>query len=356
MALLRVLVICLSVILAAGQCVTGAEDLVVETGVDRRIVAIGDTFSLHLDLDWQEGVEVKPLPVIDRIGGFVVRDIRESLISRSAQRLKRRISLLLTVFETGSHTIPPLDLFYLTSDGSTHSVSTLPLEIQVESVLPEDAQDIRDIRGPLTVRKRWKDIVLSYLLLVGLAAGTAASILVSVKRKQEIEMMLLRIWRRVTTPLRRLFEYLLTLLGLIRRPAGAAYNIEVTEPDLVPEEAALKELDRIEALELSAQGLTKDLYTLVSETVRRYVERKYGVLAMESPVSHTLDSIDACGVAGEGYETTRDVLEEADLVKFARFVPPQALVDSLIGRARRIVMLTARSEGRVVSGGSEDAT
>jgi hypothetical protein len=351
MALLRAFVIVSLSVLMAGQCIAEGDPLRVGGSVDRRVVAIGDTFSFHLDLDWQEGAEVKPLPVVDRIGNFIIRDIREGLATKSEGRLTKHISMLLTVFETGQQTIPAVDVFYLGPDGATKTASTAPIDIEVESVLPADASDIRDIKEPIEVPRRWKELALSYLLLVGLVAGTAVSVLFSLKRRQEIEVFLLKVWLRVTAPVRRLIDYILGLLGLIKRTSAVpAYDVEVTEPDLIPEEAALKELERIEALGLKAQGMIKDYYTLISETVRRYLERKYGMLAMESPVSYTLRAIAEMNISREASGAIADVLEEADLVKFAKFMPSQDLVDSLAGRARRIVVLTGRLAALTESG------
>jgi hypothetical protein len=321
-----------------------------EAGVDSRLIAIGDTFSLHLDLQWQDGVEVKPLAIVDRIGNFVVRDLRRGLTTRQGDRLARRVSMLLTVFETGRQTIPEISVIYIGTDGTTGRVETAPIDIEVESILADGAVDIRDIKDPITVPRRWKDLILSYALLVGLAAGTAVSVLLSVKRKHEIETLLHRLWLKVIDPLRRLAVYLLTLLGLLKAGKQTpAYDVEVTEPHLVPEEAALKELQRIEALGLVKHGMTKDFYTLVSETVRRYLERKYGILAMESPTSFTLGVISEMDIPAQGNDLISEVLEEADLVKFAKSRPSDEAVNSLLDRARRIVRLTGSAVA--VSGG-----
>jgi hypothetical protein len=348
MAILRLHLV-LAVMLALGSAsLAAAEPLSVDSSVDRRTVAVGDTFNLRLDLSWQEGVDIKPLPIGDNLGSFVVRDVREGVASRVGERFERRISLLLTVFEVGTQTVPPVDVVYLTPQGETLKAESSPLEIEVASVLPEDANDIRDIKGPMSVPKRWKEILLSYALLVGLAAGTAVSVLLSVKRKHEIESALKRIWVRVTGPLKRVFLSLLAMLGLVkRRRAALRFDVTVNEPDLVPEEAALKELERIEALGLIERGMVKDYYTLVSETVRRYLERKSGVLAMESPTSYTLSALREIEVVPEGYDAVKDVLEEGDLVKFAKLVPTEESVGSLLERARGIVRLTGSLVGTV---------
>jgi hypothetical protein len=328
---------------AAGPAAAAEEPLRVETSVDRRTIAIGDTFSLYLDLTWQQGVEVKPLAVTDRIGSFVVRDIREGLVSPTPEGMTRRLSFLLTVFETGTHTVPALSVIYVQGDGTTGRIETRSIDIEVGSVLPEDAAEIRDIKEPIAVQKRWKDLIMSYALLIGLAAGTAVSVLFSVKRRQEIEAMFRRLGRAALYPLRWLLVYLLGLLGLLkgRRAVALRYAVEVMEPDIPPEDAALRELDRIEALGLAERGMIKDFYTLVSETVRRYLERKYDILAMESPTSHTMVAISGLGLPPTGLDLIGEVLEEGDLVKFAKYRPQPEAVGSLLGRGRDIVRRTA---------------
>jgi hypothetical protein len=71
---------------------------------------------------------------------------------------------------------------------------------------------------------------------------------------------------------------------------------------------------------------------------------------MESPVSYTLHAIAEMNISREASGAIADVLEEADLVKFAKFMPSQDLVDSLAGRARRIVVLTGRLAALTESG------
>ncbi|MFH1312391.1 MAG: hypothetical protein ABIJ00_04110 [Candidatus Eisenbacteria bacterium] len=347
MAVLRVCLLLVLLLVPGGLRAAGEEPLSVEAGVERKIVAVGDTFNLHLDLDWEDGVDVKPLAIGDRLGGFVVRDVREGVASKVGDRFTRRISLLLTVFELGPQTVPPVAVVYLAPDGETLKAETSPVEIEVASILPDDAAEIRDIKDPIAVPRRWKDLILSYALLVGLAAGTAVSVLLSVKRKHEIEAALRTVWVRITGPLVKLFLAFLNLLGLLRRKEVALdLDIEVSEPHLVPEEAALKELKRIEVLDLIERGMIKDHYTLVSETVRRYLERKFEVLAMESPTSYTLSALSEIAVAQEGVDAIRDVLEEGDLVKFAKLTPAREAVASLLTRAREVVRLTGSPVGK----------
>lgn len=325
----------------------------IEATTSVRSIAVGDTFRLNIELSWEEGTEVKPLAVPDKIGDFVVKDVSDRPGGPQGAGNSASLSLVLTTFETGVKTIPPISFVYVGPDGAALTAETAPLEIEVKSLLPADAADLRDIKRPLEVPKRWKDMVLSYLLIVGLVGGAAASVLVSFKRREEIEAFLRKIYLKVYRPLRRLIAVLLVWLRLRRPPPTAAFDIRVDEPGLVPSEAALKELDRIEALGLAGRGMIKELYTLVSETLRRYLERQYGVLAMESPTSYTLAALGEAGLPEAGFGRIQEALNEADWVKFAKYVPAGEAVASLLERSREIVRVTARAAEAVAAGQAE---
>jgi hypothetical protein len=341
-----VAIILAALIAGAGQAVAGP--LSVETSTDRRAIAIGDTVSLNLDLRWESGVEPRPVATRENLGGFIVRDVREGMVRPDEDGFARRVSLLLTIFEVGEHTIPSVPILFTDADGKPGRAESGPVEIVVESVLAEEEGEIRDIKPPLSVSRRWKEIILSYALLIGLAGAAATSILVSVRKKSEIEILARKIWAKVTAPVLAFVAWLLTLVGLKAKPEPETYDIEIAGLGIPPEQAAFEELARIEALGLIEKGLINDLYTLVSEVLRRYIERKYGVLAMELPTSYILTAIAARGVMASCYDEVRDVLAECDLVKFAAHVPPDEAAKSLVPRAREVVRTTSETRtGRV---------
>ncbi len=311
--------------------------------VDKRVIAIGDTVSLNLDIEWESGVEVRPVAAREKLGEFIVRDVREGAVRAEGEGFTRRVSLLLTIFEVGEHAVPPVPVLFTDADGRPGRVETAPVDITVESVLPEEAGEIRDIKPPLSVARRWKEIILSYALLVGLAGAAATSVLVSVKKKSEMEALARKIWDRVTGPVRALVAWLLTAFGLKKKPVPETYDIEIAGLGMDPGLAAMQELARVDALGLVGQGLIKDLYTLVSEVLRRYIERKYGVLAMELPTTFIMKAIAGRGLMSGCYDGVREVLQECDLVKFARYVPPDEEAGGLTSRAREIVRATSET-------------
>lgn len=113
--------------------------------------------------------------------------------------------------------------------------------------------------------------------------------------------------------------------------------VETPAVTLPPEVVALAELDRIAALGLPARGDYKQHYTLVVDTLRHYIERRYGVEAMDRTSFELVDALDRIRVKVDGLSA---LLDEADLVKFAKFAPSVESAAHALDRAREIVINT----------------
>jgi hypothetical protein len=109
------------------------------------------------------------------------------------------------------------------------------------------------------------------------------------------------------------------------------------EPALPPDYVALTELTRIERMNLLKQGEFKVYYTLVTDAVRHYLAARYGVEAMDRTTEELLDEL---GGRGRRVAKLEDLLNEADLVKFAKYVPGEASGTAAMSSAREIVVKT----------------
>ena len=83
-------------------------------------------------------------------------------------------------------------------------------------------------------------------------------------------------------------------------------------------EVALDGLAIIEGLRLPEQGRFKEHYTLVSDTVRVYVERRYGVPALERTTGEIRPDLARIDMAPEVTALLLAFLQESDLVKFSQ--------------------------------------
>lgn len=116
-------------------------------------------------------------------------------------------------------------------------------------------------------------------------------------------------------------------------------RIVVSEPEvrLPPDVIALAELDRIAGLGLVERGEFKPYYTLVADAVRRYLNARFGVETMDRTTHELLDEMARRHERVDGLEA---LLNEADLVKFAKFKPDAPSAQRALEAARAIVVAT----------------
>ncbi len=110
-----------------------------------------------------------------------------------------------------------------------------------------------------------------------------------------------------------------------------------SEPIVVDE---LAEFDRIPADELLAEGKVRELYFLVSEAMRRYIGRRYYFDAMERTLLELQHGFEAANLDESEARLFIDFLARCELVKFAKFVPPDEENVTLVERAKEIVRRT----------------
>ncbi len=127
------------------------------------------------------------------------------------------------------------------------------------------------------------------------------------------------------------------LVWWIRRRRRRVAPVEVPELRLPPDFVALKELERVAALGLVERGEYKTFYTLVVDAVRRYVEARFGVEAMDRTTQELLDDLNRRYTRIDGLGA---LMTEADLVKFAKYTPTPVTATAAIESAREIVVAT----------------
>ena len=104
----------------------------------------------------------------------------------------------------------------------------------------------------------------------------------------------------------------------------AAPSAEVAEPqDLRPaHEIALERLDVIKAEKLWQQNRAKEYHTQLTDVVRDYIARRFGICAVEQTSAEILAGIQPA-LSGQKtvYADLKTLLTTSDLVKFAKYKP-----------------------------------
>ena len=218
------------------------------------------------------------------------------------------------LFAPGDFSTPPLPVSVTDGAGQLLEVTAAPAPVTITTILVEGDTELRDIKPqaemPFTNLLPW----LAGGLLLALAAGAAYLF-----------------WQRR--------EARLALAAVDNR---------------LPHEVALDELDRIARLGLPEQKLFKEHYSMVSDTVRLYLERTYNVPMMERTTSEIARELQQTSMDRGTKRRVITFLQESDLVKFADIVPSEADAYELITQGRMIIETTKPlvTTGDDVNGGS----
>ncbi len=262
-----------------------AQEPDVRTGVDTTRVTVGDPVTLtvsvlhHPDarVVWPDSLEVGPFEVLDvRVGEGSVR----------GDTARSDLIVNLAAYELGELEIPGFEVGVLGPEGKSTILTTSPWGILVESVGLDESGDIRELKGP-----------------VGLPLDPAV----------------VALWA--------LGLLLLALAGwlLVRRlRQGSDVEEAGREPAVPPRpahETALEELACLEASRLLERGEVKEYHIRLSEIIRRYLEGRFRVWALEMTTRDILAGLKSRGLEEPIRERLRAFLDRCDLVKFAKHRP-----------------------------------
>lgn len=261
--------------------------LVVSAAIDSTTLFIGDQTDLHLRATCEVGEQVQ-LPVLSEelIPGIEIVDktiIDTAMLNDGRVQYNQYVTL--TSFEDSLFYIAPLP--FVSGDDTVWSES---LTLNVVQPFEMDSTDmaITDIKGIYKAPIWWWGIlrwVLLALAIAGIGVGG---------------------------------YYLITYLQ--SRARKSEDEVLPTEPLRPAEEVALEKLDAIREQKIWQTGQVKEYHTQLTDVVREYIARRFEVSSVEQTSDETLRAMRGLlSDKKELYESLREMLTLADLVKFAKW-------------------------------------
>lgn len=263
-----------------------AQQTLIDVSIDSAAILIGEQTVLHLTITTDNGKNViVPIPNDTLMTGVEVLNIAKAdttVIDNNRLLIKQDI--LITSFDSSLYLLPPFKVIDQTdtiySNQVALKVSTIPVNIDK----PDEFNDIKDTWDPRFVLADY------YLLIYGVLFAC----------------------------------FLICLIGYILKRLRNRQSIipfKKQEPKLPPFEMAMKELDEIKQQKLWQQGRNKEYYTLLTDTLRKYMVNRFGINAMEMTSGEILELIRLESEANSSYNSLKQILELADFVKFAKLHP-----------------------------------
>jgi len=285
-----------------------AQSISVLASVDSSDYLVGDYINYTLEIRAEKNIEITTPIIRDSLKKVeVIREL--PLASKEENNIKSSsFGYIISYYDSGSVTISPIAVRYKVSGNAEEKIAlSNPVTFTVHTLQVEQQADIKDVKEPLTIPLDWKFILLiSFILIIILAASYY---LYRRFKKKKAEQ-----------PIKK---------KVIRIPAHTR---------------ALAALDNLEREQLWQKGKVKEYHSNITGIIRGYFEDRFNLPALELTTSEQMLQLKKVPSAENILNITNEFLNNADLVKFAKFIPLPSVNEEMMKQAKEIVTKTISKE------------
>ncbi len=280
----------------------------VQARVLKSKIRIGDEVRLILQVDHPRKYSILPPNQKLDLSPFEVKKAETVPVKKGQNRVQETFRLTLTVFQTGDLEIPPIPVHYTDESGEPGEVHSDPVPVKVLSVGKKltDKDDVRPIKGPVSTG-------------------------------------LFRFWTGLFSAMAALL-FIFLAVKVTRRKLRERKDLESLKP---PHERVKIEIQRLKNKGYLEEKNYKDFYSELSDILRRYLERRFGIEALEKTSSEIKLELEKKAFEKDLIRGILEVLSESDLVKFAKLTPDHALAGKLeLGILTIVEATTPKEKGK----------
>ena len=290
----------------------GAQKIDLSLSADTTHLRIGEQLTLSLEVKSDTPLTVLwPAPSPEWAPFELVRDSTYAGQVYPDSFIYRK-DYILAAFDSGSLHFPSLNLPVQMSGAMPDTLHTPELEIRVDFVEVDTSGPYRPIKPLITFPRPWTEYWPWYL-----AALALLLLLVALWR-----------WRRK------------------KDREKAVLEKEDTRPAHV---IALEKLEKLELESLWQKGEVKEYHDRASDIVREYIEKRFGIPALESTSDELLTFMSKTDIRQRELENLRSILTIADIVKFAKGLPTRDQNVEMMEWAREFIEETKAREEEAAS-------
>lgn len=281
------------------------QKILVESSVDTTDYLIGDRINYSLKISSDNRVNpVRPF-FSDSLKNLEILQELEPITNETESERIYEYKFILTKFDSADITIPPIKVDYrVDGDSTLMTVLSNPVSFTIHRVTVSQEEDIKDIKPPVRIPLNWWIIVL-----------------------WTIAILLL----------------ILVLIYLFKK-FFKKKSVEIIEkkkqPVIPPHIAAISKLDKLDSEQLWQNGFIKEYHSRITEIIREYFEKRFNLPALELTTSESLNELSKHPEASEVLNITDKFLNNADLVKFAKYQPIASVNEEMMNQAKEIVNST----------------
>lgn len=275
--------------------------------LDQQTIRIGDQVKLRLSVIQEPGQQYN-FPILnDTLAGKLQVVSSSGLDTLKNKEDQRMITIsktyVITGFDPGKYTIPSFDI-----KSETKSVASPELSLLVQSVKVDTTKAMFDIKKPLAVSYTFGDWLKDNWIwvLFGLAVLVVLGVAIYYFRKRSKEVP----------------------------------SIPAPAPHVPAHILALQRLSTLREQQLWQAGQVKEYYSELSDVLREYAEKRFGITTYEKTTEEIFVALRLADLHEDDRKSLRDLLQAADMVKFAKAKPGPAENESNLEEALRFVSAT----------------
>jgi hypothetical protein len=281
-----------------------AQTISVVAYADTTDYLVGDFINYEIEVVTRKNIEVISPSVPDTLTHLELI-AREEPISTEDEKSKTTIyKFIFAGYDSIQAVIPAMTVKYRTAeDTSFKKIITESVVVNIHTVPVSTAEEIKDVKSPITIPYDWKWLLLwiAIALLVIITGYYFYKKYRQKKSEQPVEKQIIII---------------------------------------PPHVKALAALENLDNEQLWQKGFIKDYHSRITEIIRNYFEERFDLPAMELTTTETIHHLNGIKEKEIILDITYDFLSNADLVKFAKFQPLEAVNEEMMKQAKEIIQST----------------
>jgi hypothetical protein len=269
-----------------------AQDIQVKASINKNQIEIGDAVKLNLSATFNPTQAKVQFPYVsDTFNHFEV--IEKAKLDTVNTKEKNTITqtIIISNYDSGLWKIPSYSFQILPLQGGVpYTMSSDSLFVKVNTIVVDTSKPFMPIMAIREAKMPTKIIVMYVIAVIfGLA------------------ILGLLIWYGVKK----------------FREKNNKDKVKIQEIKLLPHDKAMQNLVQLEAQNLWQAGQEKIYHTLLTDTIRTYLEEQFNMDVFEKTSSELMQQIKKQKALSNSRQALRTIFETADLVKFAKNKPTE---------------------------------
>jgi hypothetical protein len=288
-----------------------AQNISVKATTDKTEYQVGDYIYYTIQADHDKSVQVYPPDIKDSLGSVAVIKKENAVDQEKDGKVTTTYKYILSGYDSMQVTLPSVAvLYHAPGDSAMRYAATNTISILIKTLKVDPKAEIKDVKAPIKIPLDWRWIALWALIAVIIIL--VIYYLYRAYRKKKLQ----------NQPERKVIVL-------------PSYTI------------ALNALHSLEEQKLWQKGQIKEYHSNITEIIRQYFEARFKMPALELPTSEAVELLKKREGTEAIWDTTYKFLSNADLVKFAKFVPLSSVNEEMMKQAYEIVNNTIDDYSKV---------